>query len=195
MLNSLSAPHPEPVTEAPVYGTKKGNEIFDRATQALKEFDDMDESLPPMSNNLKLKWQEDEDLLAQVPVTNGGFQYFQSILCVVCVKERERVDLPAYPALSLEAAVDQANTAGSGGWMKIGEAPMVEESTAGMERSGPSVETSVSLHPNPASRNPDGYARTLHKKSPTPRIMKRKLPTKGNLPTKDLRPKIAKGRQ
>ena len=73
-----------------MYGTKKGNEIFDRATQALKEFDDMDESLPPMSNNLKLKWQEDEDLLAQVPVRNGGFQYFQSSLCVVCVKERER---------------------------------------------------------------------------------------------------------
>ena len=90
MLNSLSAPHPEPVTEAPVFGTKKGNEIFDRATQALKVFDDMDESLPPMSKNLKLKWQEDEDLLAQVPVRSGGFQYFQSSLCVVCVKERER---------------------------------------------------------------------------------------------------------
>ena len=32
----------------------------------------MDESLPPMNNDLKLKWQEDEDLLAQLPVRNGG---------------------------------------------------------------------------------------------------------------------------
>lgn len=64
-----------------------------------------------------------------------------------------------------------------------------------MESSVASDETRVSLHSNPASRNPDGCTRMLHKKSPTPRIVTRKLPTKGNLPTKDLRPKIAKRRQ
>jgi hypothetical protein len=125
LINSLTAPHPEPITEAPVYGTKRGNEVFDRATQMLKNFDDMDESLPAINHDLKLNWQEDEDLLAEVPVRNGGLQYVQSTL-------RDRIVLPASPGLNYETAVDQANMMEGGRRMTTGEAPLFEESTADM---------------------------------------------------------------
>ena len=132
-LDSLLAPHPEPITEAPVYGHKKGNKIFDRTTKALEDFDthmdDVGENVPQWQyEGLTLNWSDDEDIQPEVALRNGGYPNFQSTL-------RKRIGLPAYPARRVNPPLFQKGAPNAGRQVPRAVTPVFEEATPGMESS------------------------------------------------------------